>query len=166
MNSVTSKRGLQPPSIASSSAQESEGSLVQFGGSNSAAGVGAVFGVAECGAVFFNTAVPGSSIWEAMEQDKVQRGDVLFSVDGSMLYRAPLKMVASKLLGPVGSPVQIVFRRGPKTITLDCQRRVTNIKAAQSVRCAATRPFRIDWHLSVSRDKRTPGCAGYGMDFL
>ena len=50
--------------------------------------------------------------------------------------RAPLKTVASKLLGPVGSAVQIVFRRGPKTITIECERRVHDIKAAQLVRAS------------------------------
>lgn len=89
--------------------------------------------VAECGAVFFNTAVPGSSCWEALEQDKIKHGDILFSVNGLTLYRAPLKLVAAKLLGPVGSTVKVVFRRGPTAISLDCERRVTNIKAAQMV---------------------------------
>ena len=50
--------------------------------------------------------------------------------------RAPLKTVASKLLGPAGSVVQVVFRRGPKTITLQCQRSVPDIKAAQLVRAS------------------------------
>ena len=50
--------------------------------------------------------------------------------------RAPLKTVASKLLGPAGSVVQVVFRRGPKTITLQCQHSVPDIKAAQLVRAS------------------------------
>jgi len=44
-----------------------------------------------------------------------------------------LKLVASKLLGPVGSTVKVVFRRGPKAVVLNCERRITNIKAAQQV---------------------------------
>ena len=88
---------------------------------------------AECGAVFFNTAVPGSSCWEALERDKIQYGDILFSVNGLTLYRAPLKLVAAKLLGPVGSTVKVILRRGKSAILLDCKRRVTNIKATQMV---------------------------------
>lgn len=41
--------------------------------------------------------------------------------------------MAAKLLGPVGSTVKVVFRRGPKAIVLNCERRITNIKAAQQV---------------------------------
>ncbi len=43
---------------------------------------------AESGTVFFNTAVPGSSCWEALLHKKIQHGDVLFAVDGSSLYRS------------------------------------------------------------------------------
>ena len=64
-----------------------ETNLVHFGGSTNTAGIGAVFGVAECGAVFFNTAVPGSSCWEALEHEQIAHGDVLFSVNGLALYR-------------------------------------------------------------------------------
>jgi hypothetical protein len=47
-----------------------------------------------------------------------------------------LKTVASKLLGPAGSVVQVVFRRGPQTITLQCQRSIPDVKAAQLVRAS------------------------------
>jgi len=156
---LSSRRGMDPPMRASESAQQSESHLVQLGGSRSAAGIGAVFGVAECGAVFFNTAVLGSSCWTALGQKQIQHGDVLFAVDGFTLYRAPLKTVASKLLGPAGSVVQVVFRRGPKTITLQCQRSVPDIKAAQLVLSKATRSQgeRNDLNPSVSPATSSPG---------
>lgn len=75
----------QPP--ASPGGSSSDTNLVHFGGSTNTAGIGAVFGVAECGAVFFNTAVPGSSCWEALENEQIAHGDVLFSVNGLTLYR-------------------------------------------------------------------------------
>lgn len=74
----------EPPSPGGTSGDTN---LVHFGGSTNTAGIGAVFGVAECGAVFFNTAVPGSSCWEALENEQIAHGDVLFSVNGLTLYR-------------------------------------------------------------------------------
>ena len=131
---------MQPPSNMSTPGKQAavvEGdvtsSMVKFGGKHNRAGIGGVFGVAECGAVFFKTAVPGSSCWEAMHAEKIRHGDVLFSVDGMTLYRAPLKVVAAKLLGPIGSTVKVVFRRGAAAISLDYERRMTNMKAAQTV---------------------------------
>jgi hypothetical protein len=44
-----------------------------------------------------------------------------------------MKDVALKLLGPVDSVVEVVFRRGTETITLTCDRRLTDIKAASAV---------------------------------
>ena len=37
--------------------------------------------------------VPGSACFDEMQKDKIKHGDILFSVDGVPLYRAPLKMV-------------------------------------------------------------------------
>ena len=41
--------------------------------------------------------------------------------------------VAQALLGPEGRNAEVVFRRGSVTISLTCQRRMTDVQAAQSV---------------------------------
>ncbi|EKX46351.1 hypothetical protein GUITHDRAFT_152482 [Guillardia theta CCMP2712] len=95
------------------------------------AGIGAVFGVDASGAVFFNTAVPGSSCGDAAQQGKLKPGDILYAVDGFTVYKAPLNLVASKLLGPHGSRAKVTFMRGSEQITLDLERRMTGMQAAQ-----------------------------------
>jgi C-terminal processing protease CtpA/Prc len=87
-----------------------------------AAGIGAVFGVDATGAVFFNTAVPGSSCGDAVSRQQLRTGDTLFAVDGAPVYRAPLNVVASKLLGASGSRAVVTFKRGEETIVLELER--------------------------------------------
>jgi len=96
-----------------------------------ASGIGAVFGVDTTGAVFFNTAVSGSSCADAEKEGKLLKGDVLVSVGDHKVYRAPLSDVASKLLGKPGTFVQVKFMREDQYVTMSLERRLTDLKAAK-----------------------------------
>jgi len=96
-----------------------------------AAGIGAVFGVDATGAVFFNTAVAGSSCEDAEKEGKLYKGDVLVRVSDHKVYRAPLSSVASKLLGKPGTTVEVTFMREDQYVTMNLERRLTDMKAAK-----------------------------------
>ena len=70
-----------------------------------------------------------------------------WQVDGFTVYKAPLNLVASKLLGPHGSRAKVTFMRGSvgdledggrggeaktqEQITLDLERRMTDMQASR-----------------------------------
>mmetsp|Transcript_38313 Transcript_38313/g.56299 ORF Transcript_38313/g.56299 Transcript_38313/m.56299 type:complete len:153 (+) Transcript_38313:56-514(+) len=108
------------------------------------AGIGAVFGVDATGAVFFNTAVPGSSCGDAQAQGQLRPGDILFAVDSTPVYRAPLNLVASKLLGPHGTLARVTFKRGEEEISLQLERRMTDMQAAQKAVSQAKETSGVD----------------------
>ena len=86
-------------------------------------GIGAAFGTAPNGEVYFQTAVPNSSCWQAMQSGKLAHGDVIAAVDGQPVYRSPSRAVAQMLQGAAGSVCIVSFKRGDNTFTLELERR-------------------------------------------
>ena len=87
-------------------------------------GIGASFLVSSNSEVCFQTAVPGSASWDAMQQGELIEGDVLAEVDGLPVHRSPIRLVAPMLAGEPGSFVRVSFRRGTKVFSLDLERRL------------------------------------------
>ena len=87
-------------------------------------GIGASFLVSPKGEVYFQTGVPHSACWDAMQKGELIEGDVLVEVDGQRVYRVPIRLVAQMLQGTPGSFVRVSFRRNTQEFTLDLERRL------------------------------------------
>ena len=87
-------------------------------------GIGASFLVSSNSEVCFQTAVPNSACWDAMQSGELIEGDVLAEVEGQSVHRSPIHLVAQMLAGEPGSFVRVSFRRGTQVFSLDLERRL------------------------------------------
>mmetsp|Transcript_20763 Transcript_20763/g.49269 ORF Transcript_20763/g.49269 Transcript_20763/m.49269 type:complete len:138 (+) Transcript_20763:159-572(+) len=95
------------------------GGVKTISGASQLCGVGINFRADKTGALCVSSLIPGGP---ASRSGSVMVGDVLYDVDGKIVYRTELSNVSQNLLGPADSVVKVGFLRGGYQINVDIRR--------------------------------------------